>query len=227
MNRNRSLVLRVAFVLLLALLGLCLCRVSRVAKAELPADGPGFRGDGAATEADSDGDGLPDSWEDAHGLDAHVASQWDDPDLDDLTNMDEYNAGTDPYNSDTDGGGENDGSEVKLFEQDPLDPADDEIERMAWVQAMPRFAAVMLTYDVKAEYARLRLYRKAQRSLPYSLVDDDVHPTGWYLDGGLANAVAYHYCLMAVDGHGHRSAVTDPVSAIPGPQPIYLPLVWG
>ena len=51
--------------------------------------------------------------------------------LDGLDNLSEYLSGTDPNNSDTDGGGENDGSEVLIHGLDPLDPADDQIEALA------------------------------------------------------------------------------------------------
>ncbi|MHC4066604.1 MAG: VWA domain-containing protein, partial [Planctomycetota bacterium] len=58
---------------------------------------------------------LPDPYEDEHGVDDPDA----DPDLDGLTTLREYVAGTDPLDSDTDDGGENDGSEVN-HSQNPL-----------------------------------------------------------------------------------------------------------
>lgn len=60
-------------------------------------------------EDDSDGDGLPDSWETLHGLnpgnDRDADGAWGDPDNDGLNNRAEYLAGTDPNNWDTDGDG--------------------------------------------------------------------------------------------------------------------------
>ncbi len=47
--------------------------------------------------ADSDGDGIPDQWEVAHGLNPHNPADANaDPDGDGLTNLQEYQLGTDP-----------------------------------------------------------------------------------------------------------------------------------
>jgi len=62
--------------------------------------------------ADTDNDGMPDVWENNHGLNPLIDDAAADPDNDGLSNLDEYKRQTDPLNSDTDGDGMMDGWEV-------------------------------------------------------------------------------------------------------------------
>ncbi len=72
---------------------------------------------------DQDGDGLPDAWETAHGLNPRIGHGINgaagDPDHDGLSNIDEWANGTDPQNADTDGDGLPDQWEVENL-TDPL-----------------------------------------------------------------------------------------------------------
>ncbi|MEF8874151.1 MAG: lamin tail domain-containing protein [Candidatus Thermoplasmatota archaeon] len=59
-------------------------------------------GDGDNTTGDQDNDGMPDEWENQYGLDPTDPSDADgDPDGDGFKNLEEYEANTDPLNSDS------------------------------------------------------------------------------------------------------------------------------
>ncbi len=74
---------------------------------------------------DSDSDGMPDGWEIRYGL--NPTADWDvnwDLDNDGLTNLQEYNTGTNPNDSDTDNDGMPDGWE-NTYGLDPTDASDE------------------------------------------------------------------------------------------------------
>jgi len=74
--------------------------------------------------SDTDGDGIPDSWENEYNMDPSDPSDADlDYDNDGLTNYDEYRRGTNPNNPDTDGDGYEDMVELEKG-TDPTDPND-------------------------------------------------------------------------------------------------------
>jgi hypothetical protein len=91
---------------------------------------------------DADGDGLPDWWEEAYGTNKNLADASADPDSDGLVNANELSLGTLPLDSDTDGGGEADGSEL-LAGRDPLMRGDDAAS-IQWPWLQPGNAKTML-----------------------------------------------------------------------------------
>jgi hypothetical protein len=184
---------------------------------------PGFRREALGAFAileggDGNGNNLPDEWEEEHG----VSDPNGDPDLDYLLTGDEYLAGTDPNNSDTDGGGENDGSEVE-WGQDPLDPSDDEIEAPDFFHATPQNTSVLLTYDIKREYTKMELWRAPGPDGPWNLRKGEL-PLGGSFEDPATNGETYYYRLIAADGGaaaaGHRSAVLDSEAVTPSIDPV-------
>ena len=90
--------------------------------AKLSGGGFFFSLDTVVSALDSDGDGLPDDWELAHGLDPFDPTgdngAYGDPDEDGLWNINEYLVGTDPKNKDSDNNGVWDSDED--FDRDGL-----------------------------------------------------------------------------------------------------------
>lgn len=79
--------------------------------------------------ADTDGDGIPDDWEQDNGLDKDDPRDAErDYDLDGLNNTQEFGNSTDPYMNDTDEDGMDDLWEVN-YDLDPTDPSD------AWIDS--------------------------------------------------------------------------------------------
>jgi len=84
---------------------------------------------------DTDTDGMADLWEEEHFGDlTHTGSaDGDTGGADGLTDLEEYEAGTDPANPDTDADGITDGDEVNVTGTDPLDDdSDDDLILDGW-----------------------------------------------------------------------------------------------
>ena len=79
---------------------------------------------------DTDADGILDGWEVQYGLDINVDDAQSDIDSDNLVNIDEQTAGTNPTNSDTDNDELLDGDEVHTHLTDPL-AFDSDSDRMS------------------------------------------------------------------------------------------------
>jgi hypothetical protein len=89
--------------------------LSAAALALLQEDADGCGDDDGCPETDEDGDGMPDTYENANTcLDCEVDDAVADADTDGpdgLTNLEEYNLGTDPCDADTDGDNVSDGDQ--------------------------------------------------------------------------------------------------------------------
>ena len=163
--------------------------------------------------ADTNGNSLPDPFEQEN----QVTNDGGDPDLDGLDNLGEYQAGTDPNNSDTDGGGENDGSEIAKG-KNPFDPSDDAIKAPQFLHVTPNVGINVINYDVRPAYNRMVLYRATAPNGPWNLQQPELPATGVYSDTA-DNGVTYYYRYMAINANDNRSAVIDTNPGKPSQDP--------
>ncbi len=168
---------------------------------------------------DSDNDGLPDNWEKYYGL-KHTDGTGDhgpdgDPDLDRLKNKDEFFRGTDPYNSDTDYGGQGDYSEV-LYGFNPLDPADDVVEKFPPVRIYPgnKFVYMLLPNASNVAYNNLYIYRSVEPNQGFSIIYGSPYIES-YNDTSVNNYVTYYYRFIADNVAFNETGLTKPYKAIP------------
>ncbi len=185
---------------------------------------------------DSDKDGMPDLWEQLHGLLIGKDDSGEDKDADGVSNLDEFLAGTNPNNPDTDSGGESDGSELKRG-SDACDEDDDSIPRPVDVGVVKEMScpddedgffepnANLVYFPINPAYEALLLFRhKGPAASPRDFdlvaeIDPGKYP-GLYLDRGLGNGIEYFYFLVAEGLNGARSARSAIFSGIAKDDPI-------
>ncbi len=179
---------------------------------------------------DSDQDGIPDEWERANGLNPNDFKDGAlDPDGDHLSNYDEFLNGTDPFNADTDGGGENDGSEVK-HGRDPNDGGDDVISKIYHINPHAFNSYVVLDYSTSQIFNHFQIFRRiisfdgcsppcvnAIAASDWVTVTTSAPPTGEYTDTQVVNGVVYQYRVIGVTGDGSESAVLESTNTTPKP----------
>jgi len=182
---------------------------------------------------DSDKDGLNDLYEKLHPCMDYMDPDSDqDPDLDGLSNLDEFGLGTDPCNGDTDNGGENDLSEIKRRLQPagwprrpPAPPIDvGVISQVSHDLGDPglKANANLIRYPASKAYESIRLFRRPCMSGPFLLVIEFGAQAygGLYLDEGLAAGDCYEYRLVGVNSAGAESAPSGVFSGIPRRNPV-------
>ncbi len=164
---------------------------------------------------DGDGDGLPDDWERRCKLGIGRDDAQEDPDRDGLTNIRELELGTVPCDSDTDNGGERDGSEV-LGQRNPLYAPDDVVRPLGHISLRPLNQIVLIRWPRPSDYLTVKVYVSTD---PEQLGNPtDMGDTGVYTLTGLINDQVYYLTLAGetADGQGEY---TDPLPVTPKADP--------
>jgi pectate lyase len=145
--------------------------------------------------ADSDGDGMPDDWEAARGLDPDFADDAGDDDGDGYTNIEAYLQ----YRADllVDGGA-----------TDPADttPPTPPGELTARAVSATRIDLSWSAANDDVAVSGYRIYRDGQAVATTTALS--------YTDTGLAPATTYAYALAAYDGAGNESGLCPAVAAV-------------
>lgn len=167
--------------------------------------------------ADENDNRIPDCWEKEH----EVEKPEDDPDKDELTNYCEFINGTDPNDSDTDDGGESDGSELPQCQwnplgQDPHDPSDDRIGGLGDIHVRPDLLDLKPVIVVRwgplllGQLRNVDIYRRVlfttREATDWELLAEDVTGSE-YLDKAVEDGKSYQYLLIpAGTGEGGADA---------------------
>lgn len=175
-------------------------------------------------DSNSDNDKLPDNWEVRFGLSPNNAFGNDgplgDPDLDGLETLDELEQGTNPIDSDTDNGGENDNSEF-LLGRNPNEKHDDAIIGIDDFDVIPTEErpyvnlSNIIYYSSDPEYVDITIWRSQGNDSNFQFLSLDVTVDGEYIDENVANDVKYFYKIAACGVPPLCSAVTETQSATP------------
>jgi Mg-chelatase subunit ChlD len=176
---------------------------------------------------DSDGDLMPSQFELRQScLNPAQPDGSFDADSDERVNLLEFQDGTDPCNSDTDGGGETDGSE-RARAASGLDPSDDALPPMGFAQMEAADSehegtsvlppnSVPIRYAAHRSYASIRLERATSSTGPWIVIESfnpHVSP-GLYVDTQLVPGRRYWYRMHPRTAAGEQGASGPIFSAI-------------
>ncbi len=166
---------------------------------------------------DLDADNMCDEWELTYGLDPTDPNDGTlDSDEDELTNEEEHENGTDPTDSDTDHGGESDGSEVTSG-SDPRDRTDDDMSRCV-VHAIPGDEQVAVTPGCSVDSTLVLVVQRGPSEVgPWSAVPAAAYDpvTGLVIDTGLTNGTPTCY-RTRLEGPNGVSPWSVPFCVVPG-----------
>jgi len=178
---------------------------------------------------DLDQDRMPDCYEKLVGLDPEVNDEFLDPDNDGLINVTECMKGTDPFDPDTDGGGENDGSECEN-QRNPHEPFDDKFKPPR-LTAVPGVSRVFIRYNLPILLASptipeisytYEVSRCIGENGEFQVYDQSINvitDTYQYIDPLVENDKLYKYRFVAIGPNGERSGPSEIVSVTPKMDP--------
>jgi Mg-chelatase subunit ChlD len=181
-------------------------------------------------EGDLDQDELPDTWEDYYHTKLQSNDAGEDPDGDGLPNKEEFRLGTHPFDSDTDDGGEADGTEV-ADGLCPIDRTDDRLPPMTDVGIITTWdahgnganlvpKALRLQFPDHVSYRAIEIYRHtalAGLTTPAHLlktIDVSGKVITDYLDEGLNDGTQYFYAFRALGQGISATPFSRPVDAV-------------
>lgn len=168
---------------------------------------------------DSDGDGMFDAWETLYGLNPQDPSDAaSDLDGDGVANVLELHYRTNPANSDTDGGGESDGSELAAG-RDPLDGSDD-VAKAPFLSAMPGNGKVVLAFGMSTSGLRLHVQRAASALGPFRDITSEAGRGALaFADDSASNEADACYRVRTLDEAGNASGWSRTSCVRPRPDP--------
>lgn len=176
---------------------------------------------------DEDGDGIPYSWEKKYGLNPdNPADALLDKDGDQLSNLDEFKAGTKPDVKDSDKDGFSDWQEVEAGTS-PVIPEDKPLSAPTNLQAIAGDGKISLSwtavqgvdrYVICGSSATGSMLDKQRYGCLYGerfIYRDVAGSTTNHTIDGLENGTTYYFLVVAYDSKGKQSPVSNEVSAIP------------
>jgi hypothetical protein len=166
---------------------------------------------------DGDGDGLLDGWEMFWFGDTATYDGNDDPDNDGATNTEEMEAGTNPFDPDTDNDGEADSTD-----DDPTEPSAEPLTP-PWGYAYEGVGQVFIKYALDPSYTKVDLYRDEDDDSDelYDLLQKDSLPlAGVFTDTNVTNGHEYCYILAFYNTDGQRSTFSARMCATPDVDPM-------
>lgn len=158
--------------------------------------------------ADLDDDGLPDNWEanndlnpNENGLNDRNDGQYGDPDQDGLTNLQEYQFGTDPNNADTDGDSLSDYDEIFVYGTDPL--VSNQLASVLVAAPNPQqYASATGGWDFNADGSLSARERRGEISYSFMVTEAGLHEI--LIDGapiGTLRPVERLPLVISIDGN--------------------------